>query len=220
MGSQKFRLGNKVDFAHYREMIKYVGRSYPIPRSVDLDVAVDIGCNLGTFTTVNKNVFKALYGFEASFECFLDAQCNVYGPGTKNAFIFNLAAHKESGKLVSIKQHKNRDMGSSSILDHEEWAGGSYHKILTISLEDIFEMCAIDRINYLKIDCEGSEYDFLYGKDLSRIDCIGIEIHRQLGQEKISALIDWISKWFDIELKADIETAHLMYVFLSKEIKR
>ena len=49
-------------------------------------------------------------------------------------------------------------------------------------------------IDYLKIDCETSEYPFLYGKNISMFKYIGIEIHAQLGKIKYNNLLDWIKK--------------------------
>ena len=41
----------------------------------------------------------------------------------------------------------------------------------------IFRRFNLDKIDYLKIDCEGSELPFLLNKDLSNVDYIGMEIH-------------------------------------------
>jgi hypothetical protein len=43
----------------------------------------------------------------------------------------------------------------------------------------------------LKVDVEGSEYEFLLGKDLSKINYITGEFHFE--QEKKDELNDWIS---------------------------
>ena len=50
----------------------------------------------------------------------------------------------------------------------------------------------------LKLDIEGAEYDFLLGKDLSRIGALGLEIHGPYGEEKKQELKDYLLKYFDI----------------------
>ena len=59
--------------------------------------------------------------------------------------------------------------------------------------EDIFSKFGIDRINYLKVDCEGAEVPFLLDKDLSKIDNIGLELH-WYNKSSAKKLIAHISK--------------------------
>lgn len=67
--------------------------------------------------------------------------------------------------------------------------------VMTISFEDIFKFLNVDYINYLKVDIEGAEYAFLLGKDLSRVDVIGIEIHAKRGYiEQVNKLMAHIRK--------------------------
>jgi len=66
--------------------------------------------------------------------------------------------------------------------------------IQTISLDTIVLMCGGERINLLKVDCEGAEFDFLYGKDLTQVNSITMELHNFLGEEKQKLLIEWIEK--------------------------
>jgi FkbM family methyltransferase len=66
--------------------------------------------------------------------------------------------------------------------------------VQTISIDDIIEKYGT--INLLKVDVEGSEYEFLLGKNLSKINYIVAEFHFE--QEKQKELIDWISKTHDV----------------------
>ena len=69
------------------------------------------------------------------------------------------------------------------------------HSVLTISLEGIFELLNIDRINYLKLDIEGSEFNFLHKKDLRRVDIISLEIHYDLlGESPSKQLLKYIKR--------------------------
>jgi hypothetical protein len=55
-----------------------------------------------------------------------------------------------------------------------------------------------DNLDYLKIDCEGGEYDFLMNIDLSNVRYMAIEIHTQLGNDKIKELNNHLLQYFTI----------------------
>jgi hypothetical protein len=58
--------------------------------------------------------------------------------------------------------------------------GGVPVTIQTVSLHDIFALNGMETCDYLKLDCEGAEYESLYGlddQDLKRVRCIGMEYH-------------------------------------------
>lgn len=76
----------------------------------------------------------------------------------------------------------------------EGWdSENSIDLVKTISIKTLVEKYGI--INLLKVDVEGSEYEFLLGKDLSKINYIVGEFH--FGEEKIKQLVDWILKTHD-----------------------
>ena len=55
-----------------------------------------------------------------------------------------------------------------------------YEEVETVSLANIFNSNKISKCNFLKIDCEGAEYDILFKtpkKILQRIDKISMEYH-------------------------------------------
>ena len=80
----------------------------------------------------------------------------------------------------------------------------NYELVTTVSLEKIFELCETDFIDYLKIDCEGSEYDILLGKDLSNISIIVGEIHKHPSKDFDIArkeLLDHLSDGFKVSAR-------------------
>ena len=59
------------------------------------------------------------------------------------------------------------------------------------ALNDIFDLIKVDRINYLKIDCEGSEYEIFKNFDsYDKIDFIAMELHDFYGFECKRKLIE------------------------------
>ena len=53
-------------------------------------------------------------------------------------------------------------------------------------------------IDYMKVDCEGCEWDLLYEKDLSKIKTIVTEIHHgYIGDNNKVKLLDYLNKEYD-----------------------
>jgi hypothetical protein len=60
-----------------------------------------------------------------------------------------------------------------------------------ISFEDFIGEA---EIGLLKVDCEGAEYEFLMGADVSNVKYIVMELHNFLGKEKQTNLMKSIEK--------------------------
>lgn len=95
---------------------------------------------------------------------------------------------------------------------------GMFHNVYTISLDGIYEFFDLNYIDYLKIDIEGAEYDFLLDSDLSRICAMGIEIHGTLGAEKKNKLKQHIGKYFEVyDIQYDNEApGHSVITYINK----
>ena len=207
-------------FTNIKNQEIYFGK-YRIPEKIKHGVAVDLGANVGLFETKYHNRFNMIYAFEASYQNFIKIINVIEENNISNAVCFNLAAAKDSNEMVKI--YRNNGIGTSvSCTTTKEmlsavWNGvhhphynkdtsvevwkeenESYHNVMSISLEGIYDLLEVDYIDYLKIDIEGAEYDFLLGKDLSRIGALGLEIHGPYGEEKKQELKDYLLKYFDI----------------------
>ena len=68
----------------------------------------------------------------------------------------------------------------------------NWEEVKTISLETL--LAPYESIGLLKVDVEGAEFDFLYGKDLSKIKWITGEFHNWLFQydDRGVELLEWI----------------------------
>jgi FkbM family methyltransferase len=174
----------------------------PIPMSFSKGplVAIDIGANVGSFCIYAAAHFEKIYAFEAIKNTFKVAQENTQN--FNNVKIYNLAVGKNDGEYLKFASHTSDLSGNASqFIELEPYIKDGVPQIIeeckTISLEGIYDLCNIDYIDYLKIDCEGSEYDFLMGKDLSRINFMVMEIHPGcLGKRKTSQLLQYLNKYF------------------------
>lgn len=209
---------DKSDWLNLR--IEGVKKAYLIPdKLVNREICIDIGSNVGAFPIVYNKQFNRIICIEPSKYSY--NECIKNNATFSNVEVYNYAVYKTSGETVKLKPHKTGNVsGNASIIDSDEWDENNYELIQTISLDDFYEKFNFNKINYLKIDCEGGEYDFLSDKDISNIDCIAIEIHIQLGVQKVNELISMISKYFNIyNYNGDGINSHYEITFINKKIK-
>lgn len=178
--------------------INDVKQSYYIPEGINNDICVDVGGNVGAFSMVHSKHFKRIIAFEPSTYSYGEYLKNISKNRLSNVRVIQLAVADLSNKTLHLKPWLfGNQSGNASTIDSEQWDEGTYEEVQSTSLEDIFEKFNLSRINYLKVDCEGGEYDFLMNKDLSKIDCISIEIHHQLC-ERVQELVNYLQERFDI----------------------
>ena len=168
---------------------------YIVPEEIKNGVCIDIGCNLGDFTNKYKNHFKKIVYFEPQKILFDNLQ-NRFN-SDEHISGYNLAVWSESDIELELISHKNNDHGSVAIKSdniNSDWTDNIINKVKTISLENILKLVNCKEIDYLKVDCETSEYPLLLNKDISMFKYIGVELHHQMGVTKFNELLDWIDK--------------------------
>jgi FkbM family methyltransferase len=140
------------------------------------DIVLDIGANIGTFSVYAAAVCGA--SRVLSLEPFPDNYrmlCkNVEQNGLRNVTCVNEAAAGNRGRRT-MGLHLV-DCGSHSLVT------GSFEHTIEVeccTLGDIFERFSLAKIDYLKMDCEGAEYEILEnaGSRLQQIRRISMETH-------------------------------------------
>lgn len=141
------------------------------------NVIVDVGANIGVFSiyaaTQAKNA--TVYAFEpvpANYELLVH---NISTNGLNDRIrTFKLGVASNSGKrtiyLSSCTLH--------SLVDEQNQRG--IESIDCISLEDIIKVNGLSKIDLLKINCEGAEYEILYSTQrecFEKISDIRLEYH-------------------------------------------
>lgn len=153
------------------------------------DVVVDIGANVGVFTifaaTKTKN---KVYAYEPYIRNFEVLKKNT--KGFSNVKCFSFAVSKKSGKE---KLYLDGDY-TVGILFNRNIHGKlkKYVEVTTTSLEKIFEDNKLKKIDFLKMDCEGSEGDILKSTPinyLKKIKKISLEFHDNVSSLKHDGII-------------------------------
>jgi FkbM family methyltransferase len=174
--------------------LKYNLGNYIIPPETKNGVAVDIGSNNGCFLNAFKNHFSKIHAYEANY--FLVQKLNETFKNINHINIHHKAVSNNDGKILKLLAHKfSDDNGSSSIekdIENQDWEE-FICEVESISLESILKSCN-NNIDYMKVDCETSEYEFFINKNLLNIKLIAIELHCQLGREKYTELYNWMCK--------------------------
>jgi FkbM family methyltransferase len=160
------------------------------------DIVVDLGANIGIFTDYAARKASRVIAVEAGPEVFA---CLVKNTAEEHKNIEYVNAIVTSSKVGDI-------------------FGGVYSKVpsrLTITIKDILEKYNLERINFLKVDIEGFEYDVFNDLDeetLDRIDKISIEVHDVNRNHELAEKFAG-KKMFSFDLHTHNSTQKTLYFF-------
>lgn len=198
-------------------LIKDVEGSYIIPKVVEKRICLELGVNVGAFAIAHHRKFGKIFGLEASLTNWESARKNIKERGIENVEYFNLAAGKDSNAKARLRStHRVDDKadqrvqlsGDSTIfnISNEELIqrganlelSEDYEEVSCINFPDLLKLIDVERVNYLKCDIEGSEYDFFMNHDLSNVDFIAMELHYSyLGKQKVAELMSHLAAQFE-----------------------
>jgi FkbM family methyltransferase len=166
------------------------------------DFVVDIGFNFGLFSlqALSKNVSKII-AFEPNTSITQHFKEMI---NDKRVNINDFAVSNYHGEVIF---YENSDPGLSTIYQEKdliESKSGQY-SVKVINFQDYLTENKIEKIDYLKIDCEGAEYDIIDSLDeqylSNNIRKICIEYHNHLHDDRVKKMINKISDCgFQIQL--------------------
>ena len=155
----------------------YINEAFNIKKD---DVVVDIGANIGAFSILAaKNASNGkVFAYEPNKKNYSLLLKNKSLNNLHNLLVLNLAVAGEKGHVDLFISKLNE--GAHSIYDADSKKSV---KVKSIRLRDIFAMNNLKKINYLKIDAEGAEYDILLNTPaeiIRKVDKIVLEYHDYL----------------------------------------
>lgn len=164
---------------HHLDMVVlfqvFCDRVYPVDPDT---VVVDIGANIGLFSLYAAfSGAQKVYAFEPNREACGYLLENIRRNNLQDTIVpHHYAVTSRSNEVVTIpKGASPQNRIAYGNADNDE-----HESVMTISLNDIVSRESISRIDLLKMDCEGSEYDILAGVSASTFSITGriiIEYH-------------------------------------------
>jgi FkbM family methyltransferase len=158
----------------------YMNKPYPLEETKNCEVIVDIGANQGFVTTLiaKRNKNAKIFAYEPIKKTYDFLIRNILLNGFENQIIaFNQAVSNKKGK-IKIFLDKQGNAGNSIIQSHI--GNNKFVNVDSITLKDVFEINEINKIDFLKMVCEGAEYEIFFNtkkKYLSKIHKLAMEIH-------------------------------------------
>jgi len=140
-------------------------------------IVVDVGANIGAFTIFAAQWAKQVFAFEPEPENFHLLCSNIELNGFKNVIPSRMAIAKKRGKQDFYIAKKEHSSSHSFFLPEYE----KKIKVQTLSIMDVIERESLAKIDFLKLDCEGSENDIIEGlsfETAKKIEQISLEFHQ------------------------------------------
>lgn len=144
-----------------------------------VDTILDIGANVGFFTTFAASQFPEarIFAYEPVPANFLQLQANISrNPGTK-AELHNQAVAAQKGQFTMELNDASQFTTSASIVTGK---GGKTISVDCVGFDSVISELPGGRCDFLKMDCEGAEYDILFNSSpeiLGKIGHIAMECH-------------------------------------------
>jgi len=160
------------------------------------DFVIDIGFNYGLFSMVSlKNNPKKIIAFEpnpklvSNYQKFLNHE--------KIELHQKAVSNKEG--IVTFKENNDPGMStlSNDLITHPGWGDvNTTYEVELINFYQFLQENNINRIDYLKVDCEGSEYDIFDSIPneylTNQVKKIALEFHYKFEDEKVQKLYNKI----------------------------
>ncbi len=185
--------------------MRYNLGNYNVPTKAFGGNLVDIGANNGCFTRMYFDDFVKIHSYEPNPA--LSVQLKEEFEGQDKITIFNEIVWNTDGdkKILANFWSTDEDGSCGVVKGYNQNLWGEDKKVAeteTVSFLTVLKRIG-GYIDFLKMDCESSEYEILMGQDLSSIRFIGIELHDHLGRDKYEQLFNFISLTHEPERECD-----------------
>lgn len=133
---------------------------------------IDIGANYGVATIIlaKQNPESIIYTFEPDPDVYIFLVKNIHENGLTNVKPFNEAVSKKGINNITLHKHPLFSGGNTTYSNIDLMEKHFKNNIKTVSikctsLDEIVDKNNIKSIDLLKIDCEGAEFDIIYGSE-------------------------------------------------------
>lgn len=176
---------------------------YQIPAK--LETVVDIGAHIGGTAILCASKGAKVYAYEPEKENF-------------NFLLENVKINGLENKIKCIKKGVGKPGQRDLALNPDNSGMASLYGVLpemqeveVIGIKEVFK--DIPHCDFLKIDCESAEYEFIFDTPFEKIDQISMELHA--GEQK--KVLDHLEKFYTVKTKRAIDGTSLMVFCFKKE---
>ena len=151
-----------------------------------------------------------MYSYEPHRESFSLLKENLLMNKIQNVEVCPYAVAGEKGRVTL--HVGNANVGGTSM--YRKWYSGKKEKVPAITLTDIFAKHKLKKVDFLKIDVEGAEYDILFStpkKELAKVQTIALEFHDTV--EKKYTYKDLVSFLEKNGFAVKVTTPRIFYFF-------
>ncbi len=147
-------------------------------------IVIDIGAGIGDVSLLASRAGASVAAFEPFPGSFALLRENARREGT-SVRVFECAVAETTGTIAL-----DAGLGDPVYVRSREAGGGLGATTIeapALSLADALDRCGADRVDLLKLDCEGAEYGILGGAGaevLARVDRIVLEYHEWDGRSR------------------------------------
>jgi FkbM family methyltransferase len=182
------------------------------------DIIIDIGAHVGYFTLYASNIAKEgkIYAFEPTNQTYQILKENIKLNKLKNVKTTNCGVLDQVGTATLYSDEENSISNSMFKSNNKK-----IEKINVINITKIIEDNDINKINLLKLDCEGAEFLILMelsNVEIKKIEKISVEVHLDLSERKIEDLENFLKeKGFKVITRpTKLKNLVMLYAFNQK----
>ncbi len=183
---------------------------------------LDIGAGFGDFSicVARENPGAAVYAFEPLPESLARLDENLDLNNIRNVRRFPWAVGGRSGTLL-LRTATGRS-GQHTTTASIGKAMGEAISVPSVTLDQIFADLGLERCDFLKIDCEGAEYEILFHaseQTLRRIRHVAMEYHDGVTSYSHADLISFFeNKGFHVSNRPSPAHRRLGFLFASNRV--
>ncbi len=174
------------------------------------DLVVDIGSHIGTFSiyAAQRAKLGTVYSIEPVVDNFELLKQNLGLNNLENCVPIQKAITGRSGKRQIFVQQGDTTMHSF----YNPKGRAKKTVVGTLSLGDLIKYYKIDFIDFLKMDCEGTEYEILFSTEDENFDKIGrisMESHPIDASRNVGSMKSFLeSKGFEVKTNSNFGTLY------------
>ncbi len=171
---------------------------------------VDIGAGVGVFSLLaaQANPQTKIIAVEPDPHLCEFLRKNTAKGGLQNVTVFQGAVAGENREVVL---YARLPMGANTIYTRDP-DGSTFRpvaKCQAVTLDELFRRHDVRRCGFLKIDCEGAEYEVLLnaqGETLQKVDRIAMEYHVGFNEHRPAELVEYLGgHGFEVECLPEFE---------------